>query len=445
MRWSSSRGGEAATDFLTAVGRGLPADGGVYVPHAWPALTSEEIGRLAGRPFADTLVAVLRRFVGEALRRQDVEEIASEVAAGFPGPVLPSLVQLGPRLWLADASVGPTGAAHDLTTLLTARLLDRTGARAPKALVVIGGDDRGEAAMAALGGPARRLAVFFAEADDQTDRRIAAGQGKRRKAYVLMGSADTSHRAARLLARNSALRDELGLGLVVGQSPAELAARTALLFGAAVALGAPGRTVSFALTGDWSGAALAARRLGLPIGRTLIAATPDDGRLSALSNGLYRESAAEDFERLYFESCGRDARETARAAQAIGGGATLPIPPSALAALRELFDGRAVDAETARRMLLSLYRQTGRLLDPEAAIGCAAAERPATASGPIVVVGLRHPSRAAGAVHAACGVVPEPPPSLKPPASAQARCERLAPYATAIEQALRTYVQEAAA
>jgi threonine synthase len=389
-----------------------------------------------GRPFADVLAAVLRRFAGESLRRHDIEEVAAEVAASFPGPALPLLTQLGPRLWLADAALGPTLSAHDLTAALTARLLDRAP-EPPRALVVVGGGDRAEAALTALGGPSTALLVFFAEEDEPTSRRIAAAQTARRRAYALLGDADVARRSARLLAMDGSLGQGASVGFVAAQTPVELTARTALLFSAATALGAPAREVRFAVTGDWAGAALAARRLGLPIGRTVIAGGMEDSRLDVLTLGLAREPVSADFERLYYEASGRDARETARAAKALAAGDDLSLPPIALSALRLMFEGQAVEPEGMRRALLSLYRETSRLLDPEAAAGATAAQRAGGAT-PIVVMGLRHPARAADAVQAASGVRPEAPAGLETSRS-RAACARVAPDAEPMAEAIRDF------
>ena len=64
MRYVSTRGAAPALGFADALLAGLARDGGLYVPETWPALAAEDIRALAGLPYAEAAVRVLRPFVG---------------------------------------------------------------------------------------------------------------------------------------------------------------------------------------------------------------------------------------------------------------------------------------------------------------------------------------------------------------------------------------------
>src|SRR5258708_10614864 len=96
--------------------------------------------------------------------------------------------------------------------------------------------------------------------------------------------------------------------------------------------------------------------------------------------------AASNFERLYFESVGREATETARAFEAFAKTGAVELPPQAYAAMRQLFRGLSVgEAETARTMVAAL-NETGELIDPHTAIRVAAPRRSCDLAGPRVVM-----------------------------------------------------------
>ena len=48
MRYISTRGAAPALPFEDIVLAGLAADGGLYIPERWPALTPAAIGAMAG-------------------------------------------------------------------------------------------------------------------------------------------------------------------------------------------------------------------------------------------------------------------------------------------------------------------------------------------------------------------------------------------------------------
>jgi threonine synthase len=131
---------------------------------------------------------------------------------------------------------------------------------------------------------------------------------------------------------------------------ARIAAQAVYYFTAAVALGAPGRSVAFcAPTGNFGDAyaGYVAGRMGLPIERLIAAVNRNDIVARALESGRYARGGvaatqspamdiqvASNFERFYFDACGRDAVETARAFNAFGQRGASDILPRAASAMR---------------------------------------------------------------------------------------------------------------
>jgi threonine synthase len=153
--------------------------------------------------------------------------------------------------------------------------------------------------------------------------------------------------------------------------------------------------------------------------------------------------AASNFERLYFETAGRDATDTARAFGAFTRSGVIDIPPRALAAMRGLFVGAAVsEAETARA-ILATRNETGELIDPHTAVGVAAAARvgPADPATPMVTLATAHPAKFPEAVKAACGVEPPMPHSVFRLAARPERFDVIAADVTAAKAEIRRFAQ----
>ncbi|MBU2531728.1 MAG: threonine synthase, partial [Alphaproteobacteria bacterium] len=57
-QYRSTRGEAPELDFEDVVLAGLARDGGLYLPKAWPKLSSDTIAGFAGRPFHEVAVEV---------------------------------------------------------------------------------------------------------------------------------------------------------------------------------------------------------------------------------------------------------------------------------------------------------------------------------------------------------------------------------------------------
>ena len=62
MRYISTRGTAPTLDFREVTLAGLAADGGLYVPESWPALSRGAIAGLAGKSYVETAVTVMAPF-----------------------------------------------------------------------------------------------------------------------------------------------------------------------------------------------------------------------------------------------------------------------------------------------------------------------------------------------------------------------------------------------
>ncbi len=81
MRYISTRGSAPALGFADALLTGLARDGGLYVPETWPALGAEDIRALAGLPYGQAALRVLRPFCGPDIPEPDLARMTREAYA----------------------------------------------------------------------------------------------------------------------------------------------------------------------------------------------------------------------------------------------------------------------------------------------------------------------------------------------------------------------------
>ncbi|MFZ0401030.1 MAG: threonine synthase, partial [Pseudolabrys sp.] len=124
MRYVSTRGEAPSLDFVDVMLAGLARDGGLYVPERWPTLDTASIEGLAGKPYAEVAVEIIRPFVGDGIAEADLARMAREAYGNFRHPAVAPLTQLNPNLFVLELFHGPTLAFKDLAMQLVARLMD---------------------------------------------------------------------------------------------------------------------------------------------------------------------------------------------------------------------------------------------------------------------------------------------------------------------------------
>ncbi len=163
--------------------------------------------------------------------------------------------------------------------------------------------------------------------------------------------------------------------------------------------------------------------MGLPIDRLVIATNDNDILARTMESGEYRTQGvvattspsmdiqvSSNFERLLFESSGRDAATVRRYMAGLKQSGAFTIEQtSARAAIRGEFSaGRSSMAETDET-IRSTLASTGYLLDPHTATAMHVAKAHADTSTPMIVLATAHPAKFPAAVENASGVAPKLP------------------------------------
>lgn len=432
MRYVSTRGQAPVLDFEGVLRAGLARDGGLYVPEAVPTLPRDEIAALAGRPYEEVALGVIRPFVGGAFSEAELGEMIAAAYAGFGHPARAPLRQLGPNHFLLELFHGPTLAFKDFAMQLVGRLFSASLARSGGRITVIGATsgDTGSAAIEAFAGvPGVEVFILFprGRVSDVQRRQMTTPAAANVHALAVEGDFDACQALVKAAFNDHAFRDAVGLAGVNSINWARVLAQVVYYFAAATALGAPHRAVSFCVpTGNFGDiyAGSVARAMGLPVARLIAATNHNDILHRCLTTGAYvpdrvRPSispsmdiqVSSNFERALFDAFGRDPAPVRRLMADLNqGGFTVPAP--ALAALRAIYaSGRASEEETAAAIART-HAATGELVCPHTAVGIHVAESAPPGPEPMVTLATAHPAKFPQAVAAATGVHPALPARL---------------------------------
>lgn len=431
MRYISTRGQAPVLTFSEAMMTGLARDGGLYVPEVVPALSKAEISAMAGLPYEDVAFRVMRPYLGSTFSDAEFKGLIAKAYAGFGHAARAPLVQLGPNHFLLELFHGPTLAFKDFAMQLIGQMMQAALAKTGERITIVGATsgDTGSAAMEAFRGLANvDLFILYphGRVSDVQRRQMTTPSEANVYALSMDGDFDDCQARVKDMFNDFGFRDGVRLAGVNSINWARVLSQVVYYFYAAVALGAPDRSVSFTVpTGNFGDifAGYIARKMGLPIEQLVIATNQNDILDRAMKTGDYVQTGVKasispsmdiqvssNFERALFDAYGRDGSAISALMEELKAGG-FHISQGAMAMLRETFaSGRCSEEETTATIQRA-YAETGEILCPHSAIGVKVAEENLGAA-PMITLATAHPAKFPDAVEAATGIRPALPPRM---------------------------------
>ena len=245
---------------------------------------------------------------------------------------------------------------------------------------------------------------------------------------AIEGTFDDCQNLVKAMFNDLEFRDRLSLAAVNSIIWARIAAQIVYYFTSAVALGSPARAVNYCVpTGNFGDifAGYAASRMGLPVGRLVIATNVNDILARALETGRYESrqvvatsspsmdiQISSNFERLVFEASGRDAAQVRGHMDSFTANGSFSFSANELDYIRSLFHARRVDEDEVEHTIREMSVANGYITEPHTAVGIAAVRHLADLTGPTVTLATAHPAKFPDAVLKACGSPPDIPERL---------------------------------
>jgi threonine synthase len=274
MKYVSTRGQSPAVSFGAALEQGLAPDGGLYLPERWPSIPLAEFQDANTLP--EIAEVMLRPFVeGDALAAQ-VGAVVRE-AFDFPAPL--KAVTADGALSVLELFHGPTAAFKDFGARFLAASMARIRAGDSKPLnilVATSGDTGGAVAAAFHGRPGVLVSVLFPKGlVSPTQERQLTCWGDNVHSYRVDGSFDDCQRMVKEAFVDPALKsrfqlssaNSINLGRLLPQAVYYAATSLAVHREQGVA---PNFIIPSGNLGN-SVACVWARKIGLPIGRIVLA------------------------------------------------------------------------------------------------------------------------------------------------------------------------------
>lgn len=425
MHYVSTRGAHAAASFEDSLLHGLAADGGLFVPQAWPQLPGEN----APLPYADQALAVLEAF--GAGPRDRLAPLMGRALAGFTHKDSVALRQLDDRLFLLELFHGPSAAFKDLAMQILAQLLEAAlEARGENLLLLTAtSGDTGAAAVQAFKGSARiRLVVLhpLGKVSPVQRRQMTTCQSPNIVNLAVEGDFDACQRLVKTVLGHARPAEGWRWSSVNSINWGRLAGQIPYFLWASARCAGPAPPRFVVPTGNFGDAfsGWAARACGGRIGPLLAATNANDSLARLWADGQLRMSATiatssvsmdvqipSNLERLVFEAAGRDGAPVRAAFEAFAADGQAHLPLAIVQELRRQMDVISLDEARADAAMLWAHRRFGEILCPHTAVGLAGALA-RDEDGPTILLATAHPAKFAPAVQRVLGIIPALPAAL---------------------------------
>ncbi len=403
MNFISTRNNSPLATLSQAIAAGLAPDGGLYVPETLPTIRSLEVGN----DLADTATQLIAPFFeGDALG-SELPAICRE-AFDFPAPLLPLATTDDHVLELFH---GPTAAFKDFGARFLAACLTRLRKQEDRPLTILvatSGDTGAAVAAAFHGQPGLRVVVLY------PDGRVSPRQahqlgcfGDNIVALRVAGSFDDCQALVKRALNDADLQAQAPMSSANSISLGRLLPQMSYYAHAALDhKRRTGEVLNFVIpTGNLGNAmaAIIARRLGVPLGRIVLATNANAVLPNYFDGGEYAPAASiatianamdvgapSNFERLRWLYRGGDD------------------------ALRSDFTAESVDDYAIRTVIKERYAKYGEVFCPHTATAVKVLQdlRSQGAAGDWAVAATAHPAKFESVVEPLIGRAVEVPPAL---------------------------------
>ncbi len=422
MDYISTRGEGPPIGFQQAVMTGLARDGGLFLPAGIPDVRSylESWKSLA---YDDLAFEIMRRYAD--LPDADLRTLIARSISTFRHADVTPVVTLE-ELHVLELFHGPTLAFKDVALQFLGRLFEYELARSGRQLNILAATsgDTGSAAIAGVRGRQRmRIFVLYphGRVSPIQERQMVTVPDANVFTLAVEGSFDDCQNIVKTLFRELAFRDRCALGAVNSINWARLLSQIVYYFYAAFrVMERTGRErVRFTVpTGNFGDifAGYLAWRMGLPIGRLVLATNENDILARFFTTGVYRRGrvhptlspsmdiqVASNFERYLFYRAGEDPRRLCEWMDRFRTTGELRVECRSEAGVDPLFAAGSADTSACLATIRDTYATHGYLLDPHSAVGIHVARSFLDREEPMICLATAHPAKFGRAIQQATG------------------------------------------
>jgi threonine synthase len=409
MKYISTRGSIDPVSFKDAVIMGLATDGGLLVPQFIPDV-SGKLNEWTGSSYTELAFEIIRLFADD-IPETDLQRLIDASYATFTDSRITPIRKVG-DIYVLELFHGPTLAFKDIALQLLGNLFEYILGERDQSLNILGATsgDTGSAAIAGVRGR-KNIDIFIMFPEGKTspiqERQMTSVLDANVHNLAIEGSFDDCQHLLKSIFSDLVFKERYQLGAVNSVNWARVLAQIVYYFSSWYQLDQPASFDVCVPTGNFGNifAAYLARRMGLPIGRLILATNANDILSVFFNTGRYARGdvrfshspamdiqVASNFERyLYFRfgESGEKVREFMQTFSDSGKAEIHTNTPEVDTAFRA---SAASDEETVD-CIRTTFESFGYLADPHTAVGLHVAGKYIREGIPMLCMATAHPAK----------------------------------------------------
>lgn len=363
--------------FSDALFKGLALDGGLFMPDRIPTLSPDELTALTGKPYSEVAYSVLHKYLQTEIDGDDLKKIVT-AAYDFDIPI----ERLDEQTHIMRLDQGPTASFKDFGARFMARMMAhlRPDEQEVTVLVATSGDTGSAVGEAYHGLDGFCVFILYPRDEVSTIQKQQLDSiGDNVEAVAVDGKFDDCQRLVKKAFTDS---DLAGFNLTSANSIniGRLLPQIVYYVYATINTSEYPQPVIFSIPSGNFGNCLGcelARRMGLPMGRIIIAVNENDEFPRFLQTGVYEKvdpSRACLSNSMNVGNPGNLARYFDLYGGILTKDGTINVPPD-MKAMRERLTSTSVSDDATVALIKEMYEEKGILVEPHGAVGLEALRR----------------------------------------------------------------------
>lgn len=422
MQYISTRGGIEPIGFSDAVMMGLARDGGLLLPESIPDV-SDHLEAWAKLDYAELAIEIMRLYVD--LPDEELERIVHTSYAAFRTPEVTPVVQVG-DLHILELWHGPTLAFKDVALQFLGNLFEYILKERGQDLNILAATsgDTGSAAIYGVRGR-DRIKIFVMHPKGRVspiqEHQMTSVLDDNVFNLAVEGTFDDCQEVMKTIFADLEFKDHYALGSVNSINWARLLAQVVYYFYAAfrVMERTDAARVRFTVpTGNFGDifAGYIAARMGLPMGRLVLATNENNILARCFSDGDYSLGevhatlspsmdiqVASNFERYLYYLLGESAETVRVLMKTFATSGRLALLKGEGASIDDLIVAGMGNTEATLQTIREVHEEHEYLLDPHSAVGVSVARQFMDESEPMICLSTAHPAKFPAAIEQATG------------------------------------------
>jgi len=432
MEYISTRNTENTFSFKDVFLKGLASDGGLFVPKEIPTFSKDELNELKNLSYNELAAKIVLKFCNNEFNQKEIREIIENSYKSFRAKNVVVIKKIG-KLNLLELFHGPTLAFKDIAMQMIGNMYETILKKNNQKIniVVATSGDTGAAAISAIK-DRNNMKIFVLHPKNkitEVQRKfMTTVDSKNVFNIALEGNFDECQEFVKSMFADKNFSNSIKMSGVNSINWSRIAIQVVYYFFSYFKVAKEGKRINFSVpTGNFGDiyAGYVAKKMGLPINKLIIATNNNDILKRVLNTGVYKPSkvkhtispsmdiqVASNFERLIFDACSSDSRETLRLMNDLNQKGQFTLKKENLAKIRESFFSESLSEDETKLVINKIYKKEGILIDPHTAVAIGVSNK-ISLEDETVVLATAHPAKFSDVVMKETNIKPDLPENLK--------------------------------